>query len=204
MNDFISRFEPSDVPNSSTVLALHGTGGTEVDLIPLAHSLWPSANILSPRGRVLEGRAPRFFRRIAEGVFDLDNLRAETQALADFVAERAKSYDFDTKQVWALGYSNGANIAASLLLLRPETLAGAVLLRAMTPFEVETFPDLNGKQVLLLAGRYDAMVPVSNVQHLAEMLGGAGADVTLHFAEAGHELTRAELGTARDWLKVQS
>jgi phospholipase/carboxylesterase len=200
MNEFISRFEPSEGSTNATVLALHGTGGTENDLIPLAQSLWPRANVLAPRGRVLEHGMPRFFRRIAEGVFDLDSLRRETAALADFVAERAHAHAFDANNVWALGYSNGANIAASLLLSRPETLAGAVLLRAMTPFEAEQIPDLSGKRVLLLAGRFDPMVPVANIENLARLLKTGGADVTVHFAEAGHELTRPELDAARDWL----
>ena len=204
MSDFTYRFEPSDAATGPTVLALHGTGGSENDLIPLAQSLWPGASVLAPRGRVSEHGMPRFFRRIAEGVFDLESLHSETNALADFVAARARAEPFDPRQVWAVGYSNGANIAASLLLSRPETLAGAVLLRAMTPFEAEPLPDLSGKRVLLLSGRYDPMVSTANIENLARMLQVAGADVTLRFAEAGHDLTRPELAAARDWLAAQT
>lgn len=203
MSEFIYRYEPSGTPQGPTLLALHGTGGTENDLVPLAQGLVPQANILSPRGRVSERGMPRFFRRIAEGVFDLESLHSETAALADFVVQRAEQEAFEASKVWAIGYSNGANIAASLLLSRPETLAGAVLLRAMTPYEVEQLPDLSGKQVLLLSGRYDPIVPVANVENLASVLKAAGADVTLRFAEVGHELTRPELTVAREWLAAR-
>lgn len=198
MSEFIHHFEAG--PGNRTVLALHGTGGTERDLVSLSRSLFPDANILSPRGKVSERGANRFFRRLAEGVFDLDDLHRQTDDLADFVADAATRYDFDPTQVWALGYSNGANIAASLLLQRSETLSGAVLLRAMTPYEPEVVPDLNGKHILLASGKFDPMVTVGNIQNLARLFREGGADVEVRFQNAGHELMREELEAAKEWL----
>lgn len=198
MSDFIHEFHPGT--SARTVLALHGTGGDERDLVPLARTLLPDAAILSPRGRVLERGANRFFKRFAEGVFDLEDLRLQTDALAEFVAACARKYGFDTANVWALGYSNGANIAASLLLQRPKVLAGAVLLRAMTPFEPTASPDLSGKRLFLAAGRFDPIVPVADVQNLARLFQESGAHVELRFQNAGHDLAREEIEAARTWL----
>lgn len=206
MSDFFHHFErgsgsgPGSGPGVMTVLALHGTGGTETDLVPLALDLFPGANVLAPRGRVSENGANRFFRRLSEGVFDLENLRQETAALAEFVGESSAKYKFDPEQVVALGYSNGANIAASLLLSRPEILQGAILLRAMTPFTPETLPDLSGKAVFLAAGRQDPMVPKANVDALARMLETSRAEVTLRFENAAHNLTRLEIEAARGFV----
>jgi phospholipase/carboxylesterase len=186
--------------DARTVLALHGTGGTERDLVSLAQSLFPGANVLSPRGRVSERGANRFFKRFAEGVFDLEDLRLQTDALADFVIQASHEHGFDAAQVWALGYSNGANIAASLLLQRSEVLSGAVLLRAMTPFEPGVAPNLNGKRVLLASGRFDPIVPASDVERLAQLLRASGAHVELRFQNAGHELAREEIEAARMWI----
>ena len=199
MSDFHFQFERGTT--AQTVLALHGTGGTEGDLIPLAQKLFPGAPILAPRGRVLEFGAARFFRRLSEGVFDLENLKFQTDLLADFVAASSTKHGFDAANVWALGYSNGANIAASLLLQRSETLAGAVLLRAMTPFEPQFAPDLMGKSVFLAAGDHDPMVPVANVSRLQEILQSAGAEATLHFERAGHNLNAGEFELIASWLK---
>ncbi len=182
------------------MLALHGTGGTENDLVPLARSLFPDANVLSPRGKVSEHGANRFFRRLAEGVFDLDDLHRQTNDLADFVASAATQYGFDTTQLWAVGYSNGANIAASLLLQRSEVLSGAVLLRAMTPFEPEAVPDLSGKRLFLASGRFDPLVPVANIENLSRLFREGGAEVELRFQNAGHELMREELEAIKKWL----
>jgi predicted esterase len=155
---------------------------------------------LAPRGRVSENGANRFFRRFAEGVFDVDDLRLQTHALADWVRESAQQYGFDGAKVWALGYSNGANIAASALLLRPELFAGAVLLRAMTPFEPDVAPDLTSKPVLLAAGELDPIVPLPNVRRLSEILETAGAQVTLRFEPTGHNLGAAELEFVGRWI----
>lgn len=199
MNDFLHEFHAGT--SARTVLALHGTGGTERDLVPLAQSLFPGANVLAPRGRVSERGANRFFKRFAEGVFDLEDLRIQTEALAEFVAQSSATYGFDRENVWALGYSNGANIATSLLLQRPEALIGAVLLRAMTPFVPAPLPNLSGKRVFLAAGRFDSMVPVSDVEKLARMLREGGAGVELRFQNAGHELAREEIEAARAWME---
>jgi predicted esterase len=183
-----------------TLLLLHGTGGDETDLVPLGRYLLPGAALLSPRGKALEGGMPRFFRRLAPGVFDLDDLRARTHELVDFVAAAAGEYGFDPGRVAAVGYSNGANIAASLLLLRPGALSAAVLLHAMVPLEPEQAPDLSGVPVFLTAGRADRMVLGEESERLAAVLRNAGADVELHWEPGGHELGRSEIEAARAWL----
>ena len=173
---YVLRFEPAPVPGTGgTLLLLHGTGGNENDLLPVGRAIAPGAALLSPRGRVLEHGMPRFFRRLAEGVFDHEDLVARTHELADFVAECAKHYGFDAKRVVAVGFSNGANIAASMMLLRPETLAGAILLRAMVPFEPKTPPDLRGRRALVAAGKADPIVKPENSERLAAILREAGA-----------------------------
>ena len=190
------------VPGTSarTLLLLHGTGGDENDLLPLAGLLDPAANVLSPRGQVLEHGAPRFFRRLAEGVFDIPDLRTRTAQLADFVASAAKMYGFDPAHVAAAGFSNGANIAAAMLLLRPDTLLEAILFRAMVPLVPETAPALLGRRVFLSAGRSDTMVPASNTEQLATMLTGYGADVTMQWSPGGHSLGRDDVVAAQEWL----
>ena len=163
---FTHRFIPVG-KSSPVLLLLHGTGGNEEDLLDLGHSLHPGAALLSPRGKVLENGMPRFFRRLAEGVFDEADLIRRTHELADFVAAAEAEYQLQSRKVVAVGYSNGANIAASLLLLRPETLSGAVLLRAMVPIVPESLPDLAGIPVLLAAGRGDPYVPPEGTNQLA-------------------------------------
>src|SRR5262245_10680023 len=156
---YVHRFEPAPLGAAGrTLLLLHGTGGNENDLLPVGRAVAPDSALLSPRGRVLEHGMPRFFRRLAEGVFDHEDLVARTHELADFVAESAKHYGFDEKRVVAVGFSNGANIAGAMMLLRPETLAGAILLRPMVPFEPESPPDLRGRRVLVAAGKADPIV----------------------------------------------
>jgi len=196
--DFIHEFIPGS--SSRTLLLLHGTGGNERDLIPLGRELDPNAALLSPRGKVLENGMPRFFRRLAEGVFDLEDLQNRTLELADFVAAAAQHYGFASDNVIAVGYSNGANIAASLLLLRPETLSAAILFRAMVPLIPETQPNLSSTRVWIGAGDQDPIVPASETKRLAELLRRAGADVTIRFAKAGHGLTNDDLEAARRWL----
>jgi phospholipase/carboxylesterase len=196
--DFIHEFAPGT--SNRTLLLLHGTGGNERDLIPLARELNSRAALLSPRGKVLENGMPRFFRRVAEGVFDLDNLKKRTNELADFVAAAAQHYGFASNKVVAVGYSNGANIAASMLLLRPKTLRGAVLFRAMVPLVPESLPDLSSVCVWIGAGSEDPIIPTSETQRLVELLRSAGADVTIRFAKAGHGLTNDDLEAARHWL----
>ncbi len=199
---FIHRFVPAtDASATTTLLLLHGTGGSETDLLPLGQTLAPGAALLSPRGKVLENGMPRFFRRLAEGVFDLESLHQSTHELADFVAAASAHYGFDAGRVVAVGYSNGANIAASTLLLRPGVLSSAVLLRSMLPLEPEHAPDLQGVPVLMASGRNDSIVPQSSVERLAVLLQESGADVTLRWQAAGHGLAPEEITAAQEWVE---
>ena len=200
--DFIHEFVPGT--SNRTLLLLHGTGGNERDLIPLGRELDPNAALLSPRGKVLENGMPRFFRRLAEGVFDLEDLKYRTNELADFVTAAAQHYGFATDQFVAVGYSNGANIAASLLLLRPEILRAAILFRAMVPLVPDKLAELSSVHVWIGAGNQDPIIPPSEVQRLVELLRHAGADVTIRFFNAGHGLTNDDVVTARDWLEKLS
>ena len=196
--DFIHEFVRGK--SERTLLLLHGTGGSERDLIPLGRELDSSASLLSLRGKVLENGMPRFFRRLAEGVFDLEDLRQRTDELADFVVAAAQHYKIDIKQIVAVGYSNGANIAASVLLLRPEIFADAILFRAMVPLTPATQPDLSGKSIFISAGVFDPIVPESNTKDLVELLRVAGANVTVRFLQSGHELTPDDVDLARHWM----
>ncbi len=196
---FVHRWEPGT--GGRTLLLLHGTGGDEHDLVDLGRSLDPAANLLAPRGKVLEHGAPRFFRRLAAGVFDEADLVARTHELADFVGRAAAHHGFNAGAVTAVGFSNGANIAASMLLLRPGTLAGAVLLRAMVPLTPPRLPDLAGREVFLAAGLADHMVPPASTKRLAEMLENAGASVTLHWSPSGHFLDGGDVSASREWLR---
>ncbi|HEX2861278.1 MAG TPA: alpha/beta hydrolase [Lacunisphaera sp.] len=200
----LHRFEPGSIAGATPVLLLHGTGGTEHDLLPLGRQLAPGSALLSPRGEVNENGMPRFFRRFAEGVFDLDDVARRTHALADFIASAAKKYQLDAAKLTAVGYSNGANIAASLLLLRPESLAGAVLLRPMVVLQPGALPDLAGKHLSLISGRHDPIVPVDHPPRLAEMFRQAGAAVDLHWLEAGHQLTKPDFDLAGRFLATRS
>ena len=187
-----------------TLLLLHGTGGDEHDLLVLGRVLAPGASLLSPRGNVLEGAMPRFFKRLAEGVFDLPDLERRTKKLAAFVRESAESYAFDLDRLTAVGFSNGANIAASVMLREPGLLKRAVLFRAMVPFEPEKPLHLDGTSVYLGAGRLDPIIPASNVERLAAILRDAGASVTLDWQVAGHGLTNGDVERAREWLERQA
>jgi len=198
---FVHRFvAPSEAPAPTTLLLLHGTGGNEDDLVPLGRMLAPGAALLSPRGQVMEGAMPRFFRRLAEGVFDLDDLTHRTHELADFVAAAAGHYRFDPARVVAVGFSNGANIAASALLLRPGVLGAAILFRPMVPLVPDPLPDLTGTPVFIGAGRADSVVPAPDTERLADLLGSCGAAVTLRWQPGGHGLGTADVEAARDWL----
>ena len=197
--DFIHEFVPGK--SARTLLLLHGTGGNERDLISLGHELDPDASLLSTRGKTLENGMPRFFRRLAEGVFDLEDLRARTDELADFVASAVKHYEIKNEKIVSVGYSNGANIAASMLLLRPETLSAAILFRAMVPLTPDKQPSLSSVSVFISAGALDPIVPGSETKALAELLRAAGADVEVRFLQAGHELTAQDVDLAREWLR---
>ena len=197
---FVHRYLPGEDESSPTLLLLHGTGGNEEDLIPLGQELAPGAAFLSPRGKVSEYGAPRFFRRLAEGVFDQEDLLLRTHELAEFVEVASAEYGIDRSKLVAVGYSNGANVAASTILLHPGLLKAAVLFRAMVPFEPDLTPDLSGMPVFLAAGRMDRMIPPDNTQRLADILDEAGADVDLRWRDTGHPLTYEEVGEAKEWL----
>ncbi|HEU4648030.1 MAG TPA: alpha/beta hydrolase [Gemmatimonadales bacterium] len=199
---FVHRYVPATDPNSRlALLLLHGTGGNENDLLSLGSMLAPGAAQLSPRGKVLERGMPRFFRRIAEGVFDLDDLRLRTIELADFVRAARAHYGLDDRRLIAVGFSNGANIAASLLLLKPGVLDGAVLFRPMVPFEPSPPPNLAGARVLIAAGEHDPIAPPREAERLAALLRHAGADVQVHWSPAAHGLVEADVNAARAWLR---
>jgi len=197
--DFIHEFVPGI--SERTLLLLHGTGGNEHDLIPLGRELDSNAALLSPRGKILENGMPRFFRRLAEGVFNVEDLKQRTNELADFVGRAAQHYKLAADQIVAVGYSNGANIAASMLLLRPEILHAATLFRAMVPLVPENLPDLSPVRVWIGAGNQDPIIPTSETQRLAQLLRRAGADVTVRFANATHALINDEVKTAWHWLE---
>lgn len=200
---FAHRYVPSrtaDPTTGTTLLLLHGTGGDENTLVPLGEALLPGAALLSPRGKVSENGAPRFFRRIREGVFDLEDLAVRTDELAEFVQAAASVYEFDLDRVVAVGFSNGANIAGSLLLRRPGLVKRAILLSPMVPFEPDQTPNLRGTSVFIGAGRADQMVPTEQTERLGTLLREAGADVTLHWEETGHTISPGEFKAAQRWL----
>ena len=197
---FLHRFEPA-ASGELTLLLLHGTGGDQHALIPLGRAVAPGAALLSPRGQVLEGGRPRFFRRLADGVFDEDDLARRARHLADFIADACRAYGRRPDQVVALGYSNGANIAAAVLLLHPQALAGAALLRPMLPLRPPALPDLRGKPVCIAAGRDDPLVPEEKARELAEVLRQAGADVAVRWHPGGHGLTAEDVAETARWLQ---
>ena len=201
---FVHRYIPpsasGELAGSTTLLLLHGTGGDETDLLPLGRALLPGAGMLSPRGKVLEQGAPRFFRRLAEGVFDQEDLRRRTGELEQFVTAAIRSYGLEPDGIVAVGFSNGANIAASLLLRTPVVLRGAVLFSPMVPFEPDELPDLTGTAVFIGAGRTDSMVPPAQTERLAELLRQAHADVTVHWDPGGHGVTKGEVDAAARWI----
>jgi phospholipase/carboxylesterase len=196
--DFVHRFVPGAAPGATPLLLLHGTGGDETDLLPLGQMIAPGAALLSPRGRVLENGMPRFFRRLAEGVFDHEDVVRRAHELADFVSGAQARHGLPAPV--AVGFSNGANIAAAMMLLRPEVLAGAVLIRAMVPLPEPPRADLSGRQVLILSGAMDPIVPEADAVRLAGQLSAAGAEVTHEVLPAGHGLTQADVTLARRWL----
>ncbi len=194
------RFEPGTDAAAPPLLLLHGTGGDENDLIPLARKLSPGSALLSPRGDVSEHGARRFFARQGEGVFDPVEVTRRTQALADFVTAAAKHYRLDLGRLTAVGFSNGANVAATLLLLRPETLAAAALLRPMIVLEPAALPDLSGKRVLLSSGNVDPIVPADHPARLAALFERAGAKVSLQSHAASHGLVPGDFAAVREFL----
>ncbi|HRI45183.1 MAG TPA: alpha/beta hydrolase [Fimbriimonadaceae bacterium] len=197
---YVHVWEPPTGEDGRTLLLLHGTGADEHDLLPLGRALLPGAGILSPRGDVDEGGSNRFFRRFAEGVFDLGDVAFRAERLGDFVADCAHQYAFDPHRVVAVGFSNGANIAAATLFVRPHAIAEAVLFRAQVTFVPDPLPDLTGKRVLLASGRADTLIPTHEASELAAILRQCGAEVDHAWADSGHRLTEDEVDLARDWL----
>src|SRR3954463_216262 len=197
--EFSHVFEPRTGTSTPPVLLLHGTGGNEHDLLPLGRAMAPGSALLSPRGKVLENGMPRFFRRLAEGVFDEDDVRRRADELASFVTEARKAYGLPAPV--AVGFSNGANIAAALLLLQPAALAGAALLRAMVPLSDTPPVDRRGKPVLLLSGAADPIVPAENTARLMDTLRKAGADVQHRMLPIGHGLSQADVAITKAWVE---
>jgi phospholipase/carboxylesterase len=197
---FIHRYEPATDGKRPPLLLLHGTGGDENDLLGLGRMISPGSALISPRGKILEHGMPRFFRRLAEGVFDEEDVRFRANELADFVSEARQAYGLEAPI--AVGFSNGANIAAAMLMLRPETLAGAALLRAMVPLSDAPQADLAGKQVLMISGAMDPIIPADNAKRLAASLLATGAEVQHEILPAGHNLSQTDLQLLVKWFSV--
>jgi phospholipase/carboxylesterase len=199
--ELVHRFSTGEGQNAqTTLLLLHGTGGDENDLVPVGESLLPGAAILSPRGAVRERGMPRFFARLAEGVFDLEDLALRTQQLIRFVNGAVAKYELDASRLIAIGFSNGANIAASVMLTGPSVFSHAVLFRAMVPFEPREHAKLGGTPVLLSSGEWDPIATPEQARRLQTLLSAAGAKPTLNFFDAGHELTRGDISAAASWI----
>ena len=197
-SDFIHIFKKGD-PAKPALLLLHGTGGDENDLVDMAKTVSAGSTVLSVRGKVTENGMPRFFKRLQEGVFDQEDLKFRTEELADFI-EWAKSEYKITQPLYALGFSNGANMAASMMLSRPESLAGAILLRAMVPFVPSVYPDLSGKNILMLSGLGDPIVPMENAERLAGIFRNSSAQLDFAFKPAGHGLTEGDISAIKEWI----
>lgn len=201
---FVHRFAPAEEPASGeTLIVLHGTGGDENDLIGIGQAVAPGAAILSPRGNVLENGAPRFFKRRAEGVFDPKEVRSRGKELAGFIRAAITRYGLDATRIYALGYSNGANIASTVMFIEPDLLQGAIMFRPMLVFEPEGKNDLSGSSVFISAGRIDPIVPVSSVERLVELFEASHAEVTLKWQLAGHNLAPSEVREAAEWFALQ-
>ena len=198
MIDYFSKGKDELAP---TLFMLHGTGGTEMDLVPIAERISPGSSVLSVRGNVLENGMPRFFKRLSEGVFDEEDLKYRTEELRDFLDEAARKYGFDRHNVLAIGYSNGANIAGSLLFHYENVLAGAILLHPMVPIRDIQLPEMPNLPVFIGAGKNDPICPPEETEELAEMLADKNADVTLHWENYGHQLTYAEIDAAANWFR---
>jgi phospholipase/carboxylesterase len=200
MQSFRHFYRPGTGRSQYSLLLLHGTGGDEHDMVPLADVLAPGVAIISPRGQVIENGAPRFFRRFAEGVLDIEDWRERSQALANFVAASSTEHGIDPKKLIAAGYSNGANIAQGLLLLRPEVLGGAVLFRPMFVTDDVLVKDLGRRPIMLLGGSHDPMTPSQDLPQVAQLFQKRGAHVTIKTVQASHGLVQDDILLAQQWL----
>ncbi len=203
---FIHLFQPAphltaeQTPAAATtVVLLHGTGANEYDLLELGHTIAPDANILSPRGKVLEQGMPRYFRRFPNGVFDQEDLAFRARELADFLGRAAAHYRFDPKQVVALGFSNGANIAAAMFLLQPTAFAGGLLFSPANPLDNPPTVDLTSKQIFIGSGRADQICPPVQAEQLGAKLQTLGAEVSIFWHDSGHTIVPSELRAAQGW-----
>ena len=179
---------------------LHGPGGNEDNLLTVGQMLDQKASIIAPRGKVLAYGMPRYFRRVAPGVFDIDDLKFRTGELAQFIQLFCTKHGVDTNTLVAVGYSNGANIAASLILLKPNLLKRVILFRAMLPLVPEQIPELNGTSVFISGGKYDEMIPEKSTLELKDLLLKSGATVKMNWEQCNHALTSDEMSKAREWL----
>jgi phospholipase/carboxylesterase len=205
MGGYVHVFIPPEqpLPDAVTLLLLHGTGGNERDLLPLGRELWPGAALLGVRGKVLEDGMPRFFRRFSEGVFDVEDLKARTHELAQFIDAAAAQYRFSKRHLIAIGYSNGANIAASLIFLHPHDLKAAVLFRPMVPFTLDIMRNFSELSVFIGAGDLDPIVPPDHPEELAATLESGGADVSIFWHHGGHDPGRDDVDAAKAWLSAK-
>ncbi|NOU96719.1 carboxylesterase [Paenibacillus sp. LMG 31456] len=197
-------FEKGSRTEAPTLVLFHGTGGTERDLLPLGKRISPESSILSLRGNVLENGMPRFFRRLAEGVFDEEDLIFRTKEVNDFLDEAASTYGFDRGNLVAVGYSNGANIAGSLLFHYKQALKGAILHHPMVPRRGIPIPDLSGTPIFIGAGSNDPICSAGETEELQALLSGAGASVKVHWERFGHQLTSTEVDAAAAWFQKES
>ena len=195
-----NSFQDKESNKNLTFVLLHGTGGNEEDLIFLGKEIDPNASILSPLGKVLENGMPRFFKRLAEGVFDMEDLRFRTHQLADFIQNCSLQYKFDLNQTIAVGFSNGANIASSILLLRPDVIQGAILFRAMVPLLPDSLPNLSNKKILLSAGLNDPIVSRTETENLYRLFQKTNSNITLKWQHSSHNLIQNDLITAKEWF----
>ncbi|SDX94396.1 alpha/beta hydrolase [Paenibacillus sp. CF384] len=195
-------FEQGTSSSAPTLVLLHGTGGTERDLITLGQRISPGSSLLSIRGNILENGMPRFFRRLAEGIFDEEDLVFRTKELYDFLDEAAAQYGIDRRNFVAVGYSNGANIAGSLLFHYSDAFKGAILHHPMVPLRGLALPDLSGTPIFIGAGTNDPICSASETEELQQLLGGTGADVAVHWENYGHQLTASEVNAATKWFQV--
>lgn len=192
-------FQQGINPVKPTFFMLHGTGGNETDLLAIASHIDPEASVLSVRGNVSENGMPRFFKRLSEGVFDMEDLKFRTEELHEFIGQVAIEHDFDRTNVIAIGYSNGANIAANLLFTYSDSLKGAILHHPMVPNRDTDLPDLTNVPIFIAAGTNDPICPAAESTDLEKLLTNAGAKVQLHWEDFGHQLTMPEVEAAKDW-----